>query len=141
MTLIEQRRRQSRRVAFRWISGLTRRKSEVLRHVCLGLVLLAACGGGGAKPAPTLKNSEDGATRETPMGRAKQIVKDNDGGVIELIGERNTALERANIEMAKHCGSEQYTIFQEGEESVDTNPCAIRPETAWRVHYSCNKPN
>ncbi len=100
--------------------------------------MLAACGGGGAKPPPTLKNE---ATTSTPMGTTREIQKSNDGGVIELVGERNTAIERANVEMAKHCGSEQYTIIQEGEESVDTDPCAIRPQTAWRVHYVCNKPN
>lgn len=131
MPLVQQRRRQSRRLAFRWITRALQWKSEV------ALTLLVACGGAAKQPAPI----ENQATRETAMGTSKEISRTNDGGVIELVGERNTALERANTEMAKHCGTDNYTITQEGEEAVDSDPCAIRPQTAWRIHYVCNNAN
>ena len=41
--------------------------------------------------------------------------------------------------MAAHCGPNNYTIVQEGEEAIanrDGSPG--RTDTAWRVHYQCN---
>jgi hypothetical protein len=86
--------------------------------------------------------------------------------VIELQGDRGKAMEQANQEMASHCGPNNYTIVQEGEEAIgtdtysreDTNAAAqtsrngrrtdaastttgqqsTRTATAWRVHYQCN---
>lgn len=115
----------------------------MLRKVSLGLILaLAAC------------------------GSARVIQRTQAGGVIELQGDRNKAMEQANQEMASHCGPNNWTIIQEGEEVVgmdtytreDTNAGSTtsrdgrhtragstttgqqstRDATAWRIHYQCN---
>lgn len=113
----------------------------MLRKVSLGLILaLAAC------------------------GSARVIQRTQVGGVIELQGDRGKAMEQANSEMAAHCGPNNYTIVQEGEEAIgtdtytreDTSAAATnhgrtttagstttgqqstRTATAWRVHYQCN---
>src|SRR5512146_3052640 len=115
----------------------------MLRKVSLGLILaLSAC------------------------GSARVIQRTQTGGVIELQGDRGKAMEQANQEMASHCGPNNYTIVQEGEEAIgtatysreDTNAAtatsrngryqesgatttgqqSTRTATAWRVHYQCN---
>ena len=115
----------------------------MLRKVSLGLLLaLAAC------------------------GSARVIQRTQGGGVIELQGDRGKAMEQANQEMASHCGPNNYTIVQEGEEAVGTDTytredtsaasqtsrsgrtthagqtttgtTSTRTATAWRVHYQCN---
>jgi hypothetical protein len=115
----------------------------MLRKVSLGLiVVLAAC------------------------GSARVIQRTQAGGVIELSGDRGKAMEQANQEMASHCGPNNFTITQEGEEAIgtdtysreDTNntdhtsrsgrtttndqttqgQTSTRTATAWRVHYQCN---
>jgi hypothetical protein len=115
----------------------------MLRNVSLGLIVaLAAC------------------------GSARVIQRTQSGGVIELSGDRGKAMEQANQEMASHCGPNNFTIVQEGEEAVgtdtysreDTNntdhtsrsgrtttndqttqgQTSTRTATAWRVHYQCN---
>ncbi|MEO6774530.1 MAG: hypothetical protein ABI467_16175 [Kofleriaceae bacterium] len=115
----------------------------MLRNVSLGLiVILAAC------------------------GSARVIQRTQSGGVIELSGDRGKAMEQANQEMASHCGPNNFTIVQEGEEAVGTDTysredtsgqdhtsrsgrtstndsttqgqTSTRTATAWRVHYQCN---
>lgn len=115
----------------------------MLRKVSLGLILaLAAC------------------------GSARVIQRTQAGGVIELQGDRGKAMEQANSEMASHCGPNNYTIVQEGEEAIGTDTYtredtsggthtsrsgrtttdssttqgqqSTRTATAWRVHYQCN---
>jgi hypothetical protein len=116
----------------------------MLRKLSLGLVLvaLAAC------------------------GSARVIQRTQAGGVIELQGDRGKAMEQANQEMAAHCGPNNFTIVQEGEEvvgtdtytredtsaaatesrsgrtqyadSTTTGQTSTRAATAWRVHYQCN---
>jgi hypothetical protein len=115
----------------------------MLRKVSLGLIVaLAAC------------------------GSARVIQRTQAGGVIELQGDRGKAMEQANQEMASHCGPNNYTIVQEGEEAVGTDTFtredtsggsstsrdgrqtqggstttgqqSTRTATAWRVHYQCN---
>jgi hypothetical protein len=115
----------------------------MLRKVSLGLILaLSAC------------------------GSARVIQRNQTGGVIELQGDRGKAMEQANQEMASHCGPNNFTIVQEGEEAIgtdtytqeNTNAAAdtsrngrhtradsqtsgvqsTRTATAWRVHYQCN---
>lgn len=115
----------------------------MLRKVSIGLiVVLAAC------------------------GSARVIQRTQTGGVIELQGDRGKAMEQANQEMASHCGPNNYTIVQEGEEAVGTDTYtrqdqstvdqqsrsgrtqtsdttqqgvqSTRTATAWRVHYQCN---
>jgi hypothetical protein len=88
------------------------------------------------------------------------------GGVIELQGDRGKAMEQANQEMSAHCGPNNFTIVQEGEEAIGTDTysredssaaatqsrngrtqyadsttqgqTSTRTATAWRVHYQCN---
>ena len=115
----------------------------MLRKASLGLILaLAAC------------------------GSARVIQRTQVGGVIELQGDRGKAMEQANQEMASHCGPNNYTIVQEGEEAIGTDTysredssaaatqsrngrtqyadsstqgqTSTRTATAWRVHYQCN---
>ena len=99
-------------------------------------------------------------------GSARVIQRTQAGGVIELQGDRGKAMEQANQEMAAHCGPNNYTIVQEGEEAIGTDTYSredtsaasqtsrsgrtttagatttgqqsTRTATAWRVHYQCN---
>lgn len=115
----------------------------MLRKVSLGLILaLAAC------------------------GSARVIQRTQSGGIIELQGDRGKAMENANQEMAQHCGPNNWTIVQEGEEAIGTDTYSredtnagqttsrdgrttqggatttgqqsTRTATAWRIHYQCN---
>lgn len=98
-------------------------------------------------------------------GTARVIQRTQTGGVIELNGDRGKAMEQANQAMASHCGPNNFTVVQEGEEAVgtdtytsvdeqsgsktskdgrrtksDTSTTAqqsTRTATAWRVHYQC----
>jgi len=98
-------------------------------------------------------------------GAARVIQRTQAGGVIELQGDRGKAMEQANQEMAAHCGPNNFTIVQEGEEAIGTDTFAredtstdtatskngrraasdttttaqqsTRTATAWRVHYQC----
>ena len=116
----------------------------MLRKASLGLILALAAG----------------------CGSARVIQRTQAGGVIELQGDRGKAMEQANQEMASHCGPNNYTIVQEGEEAVGTDTYtredtsagsttsrdgrntrggatttgtqSTRTATAWRVHYQCN---
>lgn len=98
-------------------------------------------------------------------GTARVIHRDQVGGVLELQGDRGKAMEQANQEMAAHCGPNNFTITQEGEEAIGTDVInredqasdtkssksgrrsstdtstvqtqSTRTATAWRVHYQC----
>ena len=54
-------------------------------------------------------------------GTARPITRTQFGGVLELQGDRGKAMEVANQEMAQHCGPNNFTITQEGEEAVGTD--------------------
>lgn len=99
-------------------------------------------------------------------GSARVIQRNQNGGVIELSGDRGKAMEQANSEMSSHCGPNNYQVVQEGEEAVGTDTFtredtaqdsatsrsgrhsstdstttgqqSTRTATAWRVHYQCN---
>ena len=99
-------------------------------------------------------------------GSARVIQRNQNGGIIELSGDRGKAMEQANSEMAAHCGPNNYQIVQEGEEAIGTDTFtredtaqdsatsrngrrsstdstttgqqSTRTATAWRVHYQCN---
>ena len=84
----------------------------MLRKLSLGLILaLAAC------------------------GSARVIQRTQAGGVIELQGDRGKAMEQANQEMAAHCGPNNYTIVQEGEEAIVTDTYT-REDTSADAHTS-----
>lgn len=99
-------------------------------------------------------------------GSARVIQRNQNGGVIELSGDRGKAMEQANSEMNSHCGPNNWQIVQEGEEAIGTDTYvredtssdsarsrsgrrsstdttttgtqSTRTATAWRVHYQCN---
>lgn len=99
-------------------------------------------------------------------GSARVIQRNQNGGVIELSGDRGKAMEQANSEMSSHCGPNNFQIVQEGEEAIGTDTFtredtssdsarsrsgrrsstdstttgqqSTRTATAWRVHYQCN---
>jgi hypothetical protein len=101
----------------------------------------------------------------TACGAARVIQRTQAGGVIELQGDRGKAMEQASQEMSAHCGPNNFTIVQEGEEAIGTDTFAredtatdtatsksgrrtasdttttaqqsTRTATAWRVHYQC----
>jgi hypothetical protein len=95
-------------------------------------------------------------------GTARFIHRDPVGGVIELQGDHGKAMEQANEEMASHCGPDNFTIVQEGEEPIGSDTLtredeatdsktghrsatdstataqqSTRTATALRVHYEC----
>jgi hypothetical protein len=67
-------------------------------------------------------------------GSARLIQRTPTSGIFELEGERGKAMEQANQQMALHCGPNNFTIMEEGEETIGTT---TRAQTAWRVHYQC----
>ena len=99
-------------------------------------------------------------------GSAQVIQRTQQGGVIELQGDRGKAMEQANQEMASHCGPNNFTVTQEGYEAIGTDTyttqnaqdtehtshsgrtttdqqttqgvTSTRTAQAWRVHYQCN---
>lgn len=101
-------------------------------------------------------------------GSARVIQRTQAGGVIELQGDHGKAMEQANQAMAGHCGPNNFTVVQEGEEAIGTDTFtredqatdsktskngrrsstdttttgqqSTRTATAWRVHYQCGAP-
>ena len=100
-------------------------------------------------------------------GSAKVLQRTQEGGVIELQGDRGKAMEQATQEMAAHCGGPgSWQVVQEGEEVIGqdtfvredtasdtktsrrgrrqstdtttTGQTSTRNATAWRIHYRCN---
>jgi hypothetical protein len=61
-------------------------------------------------------------------GSARIIARTPGGGIIELQGDRQKAMEQAIQEMSAHCGPGGFTI-KDAEEA-----------SASRVHYACNTP-
>jgi len=99
-------------------------------------VLAIACGS--PKPAPVLANRAAGSVASRawePPAHARLIMRTSNGGVIQLDGDRGKAMERSQDLMVAHCGPDNFTIIQEGEERVDED--VPRGPTAWRVHYQC----
>ncbi|MFT3698574.1 MAG: hypothetical protein QM831_35845 [Kofleriaceae bacterium] len=103
------------------------------------LVALAACHPAPA-PAP-IKETPSPAAPEPPkptMEGVRVVTRNADGGVFALTGNRSTAMDHANAEMAKHCGGkDMFTIVQEGEEFLGDNS-SVRSPSEWRVHYVCS---
>jgi hypothetical protein len=101
-------------------------------------------------------------------GSARVIQRTQAGGVIELQGDHGKAMEQANQAMAGHCGPNNFTVVQEGEEAIGTDTFtredqstdsktsrngrrsasdttttgqqSTRTATAWRLHYQCGGP-
>ena len=94
-------------------------------------------------------------------GSARVVQRTQYGGVIALQGDRGKAMEDARRQMDTHCGAQNYTIVQEGEEVIGTDTsygertdaasndtgtrsasetsggASTRQATEWRVHYQC----
>lgn len=113
------------------------------------LFVVVACGGSNKQAAqPTSITNKTGSVESAPSGpgEGRVVQRTQAGGVIELTGDRGAAMKQADEEMAAHCGPNNYTIVQEGEEAVGTDSYdpsipstqSQRTLTAWRVHYACN---
>ena len=72
---------------------------------------------------------------DPPSGDARVELRTGSGGVVSLRGNRSTAMKRADVLMAEHCGEGAYTIVREGEEVIESETTT----TQWRVHYECNR--
>ena len=122
----------------------------VARALLLVALSLAGCGSKSSTESTTPSNA--GGTSGPPpavapasRGDARVIQRTQVGGVIELGGDRSGAMQAAEQEMSAHCGPNNFTIVQEGEEVVGADTlggsgATVRTETAWRVHYQCNGP-
>jgi hypothetical protein len=65
-----------------------------------------------------------GATLVAACGSARVVKRTQYGGVIALQGDRAKAMEQAHKEMSMHCGVQNYSIIQEGEEVIGTDTVA-----------------
>ena len=101
-------------------------------------VLLVGCWTGSAPPAPA--KTPPPSVEAPPPGSARLVYRTADGGVLELDGDRSAAMKDASAQMTDHCGDDNFTVVQEGEEAVgnDTVGGEVTISTAWRVHYQCN---
>ncbi len=98
-------------------------------------------------------------------GSARVIQRTQNGGVLELQGDRSKAEEDAGKQMAAQCGPGNYHVTLEGEEAIGTDTVdqsntdygehtsrngrntqggsstqaqsSTRTATAWRVHFEC----
>jgi hypothetical protein len=107
----------------------------------IAFALLVACGGG-SKPESIGNATNDNAARPQPTQMTNVVMQTQAGGIIELNPkvDPDKAMHRATDEMTAHCGRDNFTIIQEGEEAIgqDTTGTTTRTLTAWRVHYVCN---
>jgi hypothetical protein len=105
------------------------------------LFSVAACGGSnkqaGQSTSLTNKTGSVEPAAQGP-GEGRLIQRMQMGGVIELSGDRSAAMKQADEQMSAHCGPNNYTIVQEGEEAIAEESTGRRTATAWRVHYQCN---
>ena len=51
-------------------------------------------------------------------GHAEYVTQTQTGGIIRLIGDQGKAFEDAQKKMSAHCGPNNYTITQRGEEVI-----------------------
>ena len=70
-------------------------------------------------------------------GTARIIQRTASGGVIELQGDHNKAMEQANEEMAAVCAD--FIIVSAGDEQVAASeaPSGAPVATVYRVRYQC----
>jgi hypothetical protein len=105
------------------------------------LVALAGCWRSAPQnPAPPPISNEAKPPRPAKAGESRQVARTATGGIIELQGDHAVALPEANELMSQHCGTNNYTITQEGQEAIGTDTLdgqPIRTISAWRVHYLC----
>jgi hypothetical protein len=67
-------------------------------------------------------------------GTARIVQKTRYGGVIELQGDHNKAMEQANEEMAAACPD--FIVVREGPEPIANTPDGSAA-TVYRVRYQC----
>jgi hypothetical protein len=68
-------------------------------------------------------------------GTARIVQKTPYGGMIELQGDHNKAMEQANEEMAAACPD--FIVVREGFEPVADTPPGGSGATVYRVRYQC----
>jgi hypothetical protein len=72
-------------------------------------------------------------------GSARQIQKNNGGGILELSGEWTSAFDSAHAKMADHCGEGKWAIQNEGRDITPAE--GAKSSHAWRVYYICYAAN
>lgn len=77
-------------------------------------------------------------------GSARLIHQDQEGGIIQLDGDRTSAMNEAAQVMMQQCGAGNFHLISQGEEPVGTETVPgvgsqreTRPLVAWRIHYAC----
>jgi len=78
-------------------------------------------------------------------GTARMIHQDQEGGIIQLDGNRDEAVRDAVQLMAQQCGANNFHLVSQGDEPVGTSMTSsrdgsnseVRPVMAWRIHYEC----
>src|SRR5580704_7508984 len=78
-------------------------------------------------------------------GSARLIHQDQEGGVIQLDGNRDEAMRDAVQLMTLQCGPSNFHLVSQGEEPGGTGAqtdgnggrSANTPVVAWRIHYVC----
>jgi hypothetical protein len=71
-------------------------------------------------------------------GSARLIHQDQEGGVIQLEGDRSQAMSEAVSLMTLQCGSGNFHLMSQGEEPDGVGSANITgPLVAWRIHYAC----
>jgi hypothetical protein len=71
-------------------------------------------------------------------GTARIVQRTPRGGVIELEGDHNKAMEHANEQMAAQCNN-NFLVVRDGDEPVSSAPAepGAPIATVFRVHYEC----
>jgi hypothetical protein len=78
-------------------------------------------------------------------GTARLIHQDQEGGIIQLDGDRGQALNDAALMMTQQCGPGNFHLLSQGEEPIGTTTTSdgsaqeVRPVVAWRIHYVCGR--
>ena len=89
-------------------------------------------------------------------GTAKQVQKNNGGGILELSGEWTSAFDSAHAKMDDHCGANNYAIVDEGfhvapdvgakqgsaqASAQGSAQGSAQNDDGWRVYYICYASN
>jgi hypothetical protein len=109
----------------------------------VAVVLLAGCWTSSSPPPAPVNKPDPAPVNARPAGDGRLVQRTQSGGVIELSGNRATAMTGATEQMSAHCGENNFTVIQEGEEAVGKDTLGtgqVTITTAWRIHYVCNGP-
>jgi hypothetical protein len=74
-------------------------------------------------------------------GRVTVVQRSRYGGVLELDGDRQKAVDLANGEMSSQCGASNYTVTSEGYQPSRAPRArnAGPPPMVWTIEFQCNQ--